>query len=55
VAATTAIAIANNPVSQICCPAHFRLIANKGNSRTGRKIRPEAAPGSVSVKTMVIR
>jgi hypothetical protein len=53
VAATAVIVIASNAVNQIRCVTHFFLIATNGSNRIGRKIRPEAAPGRVSLKTTV--
>jgi hypothetical protein len=54
VAATAVIVIASNAVNQIRCLAHLLLAAINGSNRMGRKMRPEAAPGRVSVKTTVI-
>jgi hypothetical protein len=53
VAATAVIVIASNADNKMCCLAHFLLVATNGSNRIGRKIRPEAAPGRVSLKTTV--
>ncbi len=45
---------AKQAINAIPSTLHFRLIATRGNSRSGKSTNAELAPGSVSAKTTVI-